>query len=49
MAKKQEEAPAPTNAEKFAAFVDELAANHTITADVAGIIKHAIEAKKDKL
>lgn len=50
MAKKQEvEVPAPTNAEKFAAFIDGLVENQTINADVAAIIKHAIEAKKDKL
>ncbi len=51
MAKKSEaEAPAPaTGAEKFAAFIDRLVENQTITADVAGVIKHAIEANKAKL
>lgn len=49
MAKKQEEEEAPTNAEKFAAFIDGLVANQTISADVGAIIKHAIDAKKDKL
>ena len=45
MAKKQDEAPVPTKAEEFAAFIDGLVQNHTITADVAGLIKHAITAK----
>lgn len=43
------EAPAKTNAEKFAEFIDGLVVNHTISADVAAIIKHAIEAKKASL
>lgn len=45
---KKTEAPEPTAAEKFAAFIESLATNHTITADVAGIIKHAIEARKSE-
>lgn len=50
MAKKPEaEAPAPTTAEKIAAFIDGLVENQTISADVAALIKHAIEAKKHKL
>ena len=50
MAKKIEvEAPAPTNAEKFSAFIDGLVSNQTISADVGALIKHAIEAKKNNL
>jgi hypothetical protein len=50
VAKKQEaEEPAPTNAEKFAAFIDGLVSNQTISADVGALVKHAIEANKSKL
>lgn len=50
MAKKQEvEEPAPSNAEKFAAFIDGLVQNQTIRPEVGALIKHAIEAKKDAL
>lgn len=45
MAKKIEDMKEPTMGEKFKAFIDGLVDNHTITADVAGIIKHAIDAK----
>lgn len=48
-AKKEVEAPVPTNAEKFAAFIDGLVSNQTISADVAALIKHAIEANSSKL
>lgn len=51
MAKKQkaEEQAKVGAAEVFAAFIDRLADNATITADVAGIIKHAINYNREKL
>ena len=47
MAKKAESEAIP--AEVFAVFIEGLVGNHTISADVAGIIKHAIAANGDKL
>jgi hypothetical protein len=48
MGKKEPEVEV-TTAEKMEAFIDSLVGNATISADVAGIIKHAIEARRDEL
>jgi hypothetical protein len=45
MAKKDDEAGKLTTAEQVAAWLDKLVINHTITADVAGILKHQIAAE----
>ena len=38
-----------TVADQFIAFVDGLVQRHTISADVGAIIKHDIEARREKL
>lgn len=46
---KEKQPPVATNAERFAAFMDMLAANGTVSPDVAGIVKHAIAHHAAKL
>ena len=50
MPKKEEVDQAPVSAaDVFVTFIDDLVQNHTITADVGGIVKHAINRSRGKL
>ena len=49
MPKKEEVDQAPVSAaDVFVTFIDDLVQNHTITADVGGIVKHAINRSRGK-
>ena len=46
--KEEKEAPSAGPHDAFKAILDELVTSQTITADVAGIIKHALDHKAKK-